>query len=211
MVNAKADCFCPSNTRMLRKARSIRARNLLVQVLVLDATGNVTETATTKVFEVHNGKDFIPITIVTSCQNAPARSGFASKPAARLGMAPCSRTVPRRAIARRAGPGRPGVSGAPRSTGRPRPPPPGPAPGARPPRGPRPPRVFRRSRKILRARERTRQARLAACTSRARKRRVNGALALLPDGASCAMIRGATTREQRCANSLWSWTTVANA
>ncbi|OED46338.1 hypothetical protein AB838_20225 [Rhodobacteraceae bacterium (ex Bugula neritina AB1)] len=97
---------------MLRKAGSIRARNLLVQVLVLDATGNVAETATTKVFEVHNGEDFIPITIVTSCQNAPARSGFASKPTARLGMAPCSRTVPRRATARRAAQGRQGCSGA---------------------------------------------------------------------------------------------------
>ncbi len=57
VVNAKAGCLYPNNARMLREARSKGFSN----ALVLDAMGNVAETATTNVFMVRDGEVFTPI------------------------------------------------------------------------------------------------------------------------------------------------------
>ncbi|CUH99061.1 branched-chain amino acid aminotransferase [Leisingera aquaemixtae] len=57
VVNAKAGCLYPNNARMLREARSKGFTN----ALVLDAMGNVAETATTNVFMVRGGEVFTPI------------------------------------------------------------------------------------------------------------------------------------------------------
>ena len=57
VVNAKAGCLYPNNARMLREARSKGFTN----ALVLDAMGNVAETATTNVFMVRDGEVFTPI------------------------------------------------------------------------------------------------------------------------------------------------------
>ncbi|KIC11796.1 aminotransferase [Leisingera sp. ANG-M1] len=57
VVNAKAGCLYPNNARMLREARSKGFSN----ALVLDAMGNVAETATTNVFMVRGGEVFTPI------------------------------------------------------------------------------------------------------------------------------------------------------
>ncbi|KAE9632724.1 branched-chain amino acid aminotransferase [Parasedimentitalea maritima] len=57
VVNAKAGCLYPNNARMLAEARSKGFAN----ALVLDALGNVAETATTNVFMVRDGEVFTPI------------------------------------------------------------------------------------------------------------------------------------------------------
>ncbi|KIC16955.1 branched-chain amino acid aminotransferase [Leisingera sp. ANG-Vp] len=57
VVNAKAGCLYPNNARMLREARSMGFTN----ALVLDAMGNVAETATTNVFMVRDGEVFTPV------------------------------------------------------------------------------------------------------------------------------------------------------
>lgn len=57
VVNAKAGCLYPNNARMLTEARAKGFAN----ALVLDALGNVAETATTNVFMVRDGEVFTPI------------------------------------------------------------------------------------------------------------------------------------------------------
>jgi branched-chain amino acid aminotransferase len=57
VVNAKAGCLYPNNARMLREARSKGFSN----ALVLDAMGNVAETATTNVFMTRDGEVYTPI------------------------------------------------------------------------------------------------------------------------------------------------------
>jgi len=57
VVNAKAGCLYPNNARMLREAQSKGFSN----ALVLDAIGNVAETATTNIFMVRDGEVFTPI------------------------------------------------------------------------------------------------------------------------------------------------------
>ncbi|MVO15031.1 branched-chain amino acid aminotransferase [Parasedimentitalea huanghaiensis] len=57
VVNAKAGCLYPNNARMLAEARAKGFAN----ALVLDALGNVAETATTNVFMVRDGEVFTPI------------------------------------------------------------------------------------------------------------------------------------------------------
>jgi branched-chain amino acid aminotransferase len=57
VVNAKAGCLYPNNARMLREAQSKGFSN----ALVLDALGNVAETATTNIFMVRDGEVFTPI------------------------------------------------------------------------------------------------------------------------------------------------------
>ena len=57
VVNAKAGCLYPNNARMLREARAKGFRN----ALVLDALGNVAETATANIFMVRDGEVFTPV------------------------------------------------------------------------------------------------------------------------------------------------------
>ena len=57
VVNAKAGCLYPNNARMLAEARARGYDN----ALVLDATGNVAETATANIFMVRDGAVFTPI------------------------------------------------------------------------------------------------------------------------------------------------------
>lgn len=57
VVNAKAGCLYPNNARMVREARSKGFSN----ALVLDALGNVAETATANIFMVRDGEVFTPI------------------------------------------------------------------------------------------------------------------------------------------------------
>lgn len=57
VVNAKAGCLYPNNARMLREARSKGFTN----ALVLDALGNVAETATANIFMVRDGQVFTPV------------------------------------------------------------------------------------------------------------------------------------------------------
>lgn len=57
VVNAKAGCLYPNNTRMLAEARAKGFGN----ALVADAMGNVAETASTNVFIVKDGAVFTPI------------------------------------------------------------------------------------------------------------------------------------------------------
>ena len=57
VVNAKAGCLYPNNSRMLLEARSKGFDN----ALVADAMGNVAETATSNIFMVKDGEVFTPI------------------------------------------------------------------------------------------------------------------------------------------------------
>ena len=57
VVNAKAGCLYPNNSRMLIEARSKGFDN----ALVADAMGNVAETATSNIFMVKDGEVFTPI------------------------------------------------------------------------------------------------------------------------------------------------------
>ena len=57
VVNAKAGCLYPNNTRMLAEVR----RNGFGNALVADAMGNVAETATANVFMARDGVVFTPI------------------------------------------------------------------------------------------------------------------------------------------------------
>ncbi len=57
VCNAKAGCLYPNNARMLMEARERGYDN----ALVLDALGNVAETASANVFMVRNGEVFTPI------------------------------------------------------------------------------------------------------------------------------------------------------
>ncbi|NRB21061.1 MAG: branched-chain amino acid aminotransferase [Rhodobacteraceae bacterium] len=57
VINAKAGCLYPNNARMLREAQSKGFSN----ALVLDALGNVAETATANIFMVRDGEVFTPI------------------------------------------------------------------------------------------------------------------------------------------------------
>jgi len=57
VVNAKAGCLYPNNARMLHEARSKGFSN----ALVLDALGNVAETATSNIFMVKDGDLFTPV------------------------------------------------------------------------------------------------------------------------------------------------------
>jgi len=57
VVNAKAGCLYPNNARMLHEARSKGFSN----ALVLDALGNVAETATSNIFMVKDGEVFTPV------------------------------------------------------------------------------------------------------------------------------------------------------
>lgn len=57
VINAKAGCLYPNNARMLHEARSKGFSN----ALVLDALGNVAETATSNIFMVRDGEVFTPI------------------------------------------------------------------------------------------------------------------------------------------------------
>ena len=57
VVNAKAGCLYPNNARMLVEARSKGFDN----ALVVDAMGNVAETATANIFMVKDGEVFTPV------------------------------------------------------------------------------------------------------------------------------------------------------
>lgn len=57
VVNAKAGCLYPNNARMLYEARNKGYSN----ALVLDAMGNVAETATANIFMCKDGEVFTPI------------------------------------------------------------------------------------------------------------------------------------------------------
>lgn len=57
VVDAKAGCLYPNNARMIREAQSKGFSN----ALVLDALGNVAETATANIFMVRDGEVFTPI------------------------------------------------------------------------------------------------------------------------------------------------------
>ena len=57
VVNAKAGCLYPNNARMLLEARNKGFSN----ALVLDAMGNVAETATANIFLCKDGEVFTPI------------------------------------------------------------------------------------------------------------------------------------------------------
>jgi len=57
VVNAKAGCLYPNNARMLVEARAKGYHN----ALVVDALGNVAETATANIFMVKDGEVFTPI------------------------------------------------------------------------------------------------------------------------------------------------------
>ena len=56
-VDVKAACLYPNNARMLREARARGFDN----AIVLDALGNVAETATSNIFMVRDGEVFTPI------------------------------------------------------------------------------------------------------------------------------------------------------
>jgi branched-chain amino acid aminotransferase len=56
-VDVKAGCLYPNNARMLREARSKGFDN----AIVLDAIGNVAETATSNIFMARDGEVFTPI------------------------------------------------------------------------------------------------------------------------------------------------------
>jgi branched-chain amino acid aminotransferase len=56
-VDVKAGCLYPNNARMLREARSKSFDN----AIVLDAIGNVAETATSNIFMARDGEVFTPI------------------------------------------------------------------------------------------------------------------------------------------------------
>ncbi|NIZ62048.1 branched-chain amino acid aminotransferase [Sedimentitalea sp. CY04] len=57
VVDAKAGCLYPNNARMIREAQSKGFSN----ALVLDALGNVAETATANIFMVRDGEVFTPV------------------------------------------------------------------------------------------------------------------------------------------------------
>lgn len=57
VVNAKAGCLYPNNARMLSEAKSKGFAN----ALVLDALGNVAETATANIFMVRDGEVLTPV------------------------------------------------------------------------------------------------------------------------------------------------------
>lgn len=57
VVNAKAGCLYPNNARMLAEAQRKGYHN----TLVLDAMGNVAETASSNIFMVRDGEVFTPI------------------------------------------------------------------------------------------------------------------------------------------------------
>ena len=57
VVNAKAGCLYPNNARMLAEARAKGYDN----ALVLDAAGNVAESATANIFMVRDGEVFTPV------------------------------------------------------------------------------------------------------------------------------------------------------
>jgi len=56
-VDVKAGCLYPNNARMLREANSKGFQN----AIVLDAIGNVAETATSNIFMARDGEVFTPI------------------------------------------------------------------------------------------------------------------------------------------------------
>jgi branched-chain amino acid aminotransferase len=56
-VNVKAGCLYPNNARMLREVRGKGFDN----AIVLDAIGNVAETATSNIFMARDGEVFTPV------------------------------------------------------------------------------------------------------------------------------------------------------